>query len=119
MTLAAESGAELMPLYVIDMTIMVYDTAGFDPSVTTDLGLHAPLTAEARAIWDRSRERYDGAFARQPSRLALKGSHCSSNRHQARYRPRLHQSSNRNANGRAIAAGTRTPQQRLSVRNAL
>ncbi|MEM5296206.1 universal stress protein [Burkholderia sp. JPY481] len=36
LTLAAESGAELMPLYVIDMPIMAYDTPGFDPSVIED-----------------------------------------------------------------------------------
>ncbi|MGF6973634.1 nucleotide-binding universal stress UspA family protein [Paraburkholderia sp. JPY465] len=36
LTLAAESGAELMPLYVIDLPIMAYDTPGFDPSVIED-----------------------------------------------------------------------------------
>jgi len=36
LTLAAESGAELMPLYVIDVPILAYDTPGFDPCVIQD-----------------------------------------------------------------------------------
>ncbi|MBB5404419.1 hypothetical protein HDG41_006515 [Paraburkholderia sp. JPY162] len=84
--------------------------------VTTDLGVHAPLTAEARAIWDRSREMYNGAFARQPSRLALKGSHCSGNRHLARHRPRLHQSSIRAPTGaQTDVLLLRAPEPRSSV----
>ncbi|WP_233837795.1 universal stress protein [Paraburkholderia sp. ZP32-5] len=36
LTLAAESGAELMPLYVIDVPILAYDVPGFDPCVIQD-----------------------------------------------------------------------------------
>ncbi|RZF29635.1 universal stress protein [Paraburkholderia sp. UYCP14C] len=34
--LAAESGAELMPLYVVDMPVIAYDAPGFDPCVIRD-----------------------------------------------------------------------------------
>ncbi|WP_233858138.1 universal stress protein [Paraburkholderia sp. HD33-4] len=36
LTLAAESGAELMPLYVIDVPVIAYDAPGFDPCVIQD-----------------------------------------------------------------------------------
>ncbi|MBB5467596.1 nucleotide-binding universal stress UspA family protein [Paraburkholderia sp. CI2] len=36
LTLAAESGAELQPLYVIDVPVIAYDAPGFDPCVIHD-----------------------------------------------------------------------------------
>ncbi|MBB5444960.1 MULTISPECIES: universal stress protein [unclassified Paraburkholderia] len=36
LTLAAESGAELQPLYVIDVPVIAYDAPGFDPCVIQD-----------------------------------------------------------------------------------
>jgi nucleotide-binding universal stress UspA family protein len=36
LTLAAESGAELLPLYVIDVPVIAYDAPGFDPCVIQD-----------------------------------------------------------------------------------
>ncbi|MPW22572.1 universal stress protein [Paraburkholderia sp. CNPSo 3157] len=34
--LAADSGAQLMPLYVIDVPVIAYDVPGFDPSIVRD-----------------------------------------------------------------------------------
>lgn len=34
--LALDSRAQLMPLYVIDLPVMVYDVPGFDPSIVRD-----------------------------------------------------------------------------------
>ena len=34
--LARESGAELQPLYVVDMPTMVYEAPGYDPSIVRD-----------------------------------------------------------------------------------
>jgi nucleotide-binding universal stress UspA family protein len=34
--LARESGAELQPLYVVDIPTMVYDAPGYDPSIVRD-----------------------------------------------------------------------------------
>ncbi|WP_213304027.1 universal stress protein [Paraburkholderia sacchari] len=34
--LARDSGAELQPLYVIDMPMLAYDVPGFDPSIVRD-----------------------------------------------------------------------------------
>lgn len=34
--LARESGAELQPLYVVDVPIMAYDAPGYDPSIVRD-----------------------------------------------------------------------------------
>ncbi|OUL95668.1 universal stress protein [Paraburkholderia hospita] len=34
--LASDSGAELLPLYVIDVPIIAYDVPGFDPSIIRD-----------------------------------------------------------------------------------
>jgi nucleotide-binding universal stress UspA family protein len=36
LNLAADSGAELLPLYVIDAPIIAYDVPGFDPSIIRD-----------------------------------------------------------------------------------
>ncbi|MCC8400534.1 universal stress protein [Paraburkholderia sp. MMS20-SJTN17] len=36
LTLAAESGAELMPLHVVDVPVIAYDAPGFDPCVIQD-----------------------------------------------------------------------------------
>ncbi|MEM5383955.1 universal stress protein [Paraburkholderia phymatum] len=34
--LAADSGAQLLPLYVIDVPVIAYDVPGFDPSIVRD-----------------------------------------------------------------------------------
>ncbi|WP_233853684.1 universal stress protein [Paraburkholderia sp. HD33-4] len=50
--LAAESGAELMPLYVIDLPVFAYDAPGFDPCV-----IHDAFAKEARRISVDARSR--------------------------------------------------------------
>jgi nucleotide-binding universal stress UspA family protein len=45
--LARESGAELQPLYVVDVPMMVYDAPGYDPSIVRDAFLE-----EARHVAD-------------------------------------------------------------------
>jgi nucleotide-binding universal stress UspA family protein len=50
--LARESGAELQPLYVVDLPLMVYDAPGYDPSIVRD------------AFLEESRHLADDALAR-------------------------------------------------------
>jgi nucleotide-binding universal stress UspA family protein len=49
--LALASQAQLMPLYVIDLPVMVYDVPGFDPSIVRDAYLEEGrlLCADAQA----------------------------------------------------------------------
>ena len=55
--LARESGAELQPLYVVDVPLMVYDTPGYDPGVIRDAFLD-----EAKHVADDAlaRMKHDG-----------------------------------------------------------
>jgi nucleotide-binding universal stress UspA family protein len=54
--LARESGAELQPLYVVDVPTMVYDAPGYDPSIVRDAflaeGKHVADNALARMKHD-------------------------------------------------------------------
>lgn len=51
LTLAAESGAELMPLYVIDVPVIAYDAPGFDASIVRDACIEEAklVTADAQS----------------------------------------------------------------------
>ncbi|MFT4069387.1 universal stress protein [Paraburkholderia sp.] len=54
LTLAAEHGAELMPLYVIDVPVIAYDAPGFDPCVIQDAFAEEGkrITADAQSRMD-------------------------------------------------------------------
>jgi nucleotide-binding universal stress UspA family protein len=55
--LARESGAELQPLYVVDVPLMVYDAPGYDPGIVRDAFLEEAKHVAEDAL---ARMKHDG-----------------------------------------------------------